>query len=86
MSSTSSNSSKNDLLATLKKIGIVALATGAVVGGTLMWYWQFNYFALKKLPDYNPKAPLHQVNPADLPSQPLKINYRVINLDKYAFK
>lgn len=73
-----------DWIRKAKLAGIAAAAIGITTGAALLSYWSVNYFGLKKLRGYIAPAPVH-VDDAHLADQPLKINYRVLNLDKYAF-
>jgi len=79
------SSPRSTLIQRAIKAGIAVAATGALVGGAMLWYWGSNYFGLKRLPGYIVPAPVH-VNDAHLDSQPLDIHYRVLNLDKCVLK
>lgn len=74
--------SEKNALQKAKKAAIAAVAVSAVAGAGLLWYWAHNYFGLKKLRNYIP-PPVVNVDELDLASQTLKMNYRVLNLDKY---
>lgn len=80
----SSSSNRDDWIRRAKLAGIAAAALGVTAGAALLTYWSTNYFGLKKLPNYIAPPTVH-VDEANLAATPLELNYRIINLDGYAF-